>query len=229
MQRVRAMLHAFNEKNIRRVLPAQRGEHQNDRNEDAITSMVFSPLAFMTPADGLEVLCAVEGELLRHACRGRHPTRQEVHLWPKGLMVDRGQGAGLTSCEPDLVVNFDFVDGPPLLVIVEMKWAWPVTGDALHKQISDQRKALKTRFPQAEQIAFSVSQHRPRASGLRSRTWVDVHQAAVLLRDTATGAPAVWGGLIAKFLTKAEQVSFQGFDELNSLEAPTPPVFWKVA
>jgi hypothetical protein len=52
------MLDAFIKKGVRRVLEKGNDEHHNDKTEDAITSMVFTPLQFMSPDQALACFSA---------------------------------------------------------------------------------------------------------------------------------------------------------------------------
>ncbi len=134
------MLHAFNQKNVRRVLATSGDEHTNDKNEDAITSMVFTPLAFMSPESALEVMKEIIGEQMVAAVADRRPISHEPSLWPSGLRSRAWDGDRLTSCEPDLVVRFEFDAGAPMLLIGEMKWDWRVTPGHLEQETMRQRK-----------------------------------------------------------------------------------------
>jgi hypothetical protein len=79
------LLHAFNQKNVRRTLLRTETEHSIEKTEDAVTSMVFSPLAFMEPEAALTCLTALIGPEGTGNLLGRMPTEHDVEFWPKGL------------------------------------------------------------------------------------------------------------------------------------------------
>ena len=60
-------------------------EHTSDKNEDAITSMVFTPLRFMAPGEALKCLRAVVPSIAEVALARGSPIDQNVTLCPPGL------------------------------------------------------------------------------------------------------------------------------------------------
>ena len=83
-------------------------EHTSDKNEDAITSMVFTPLRFMAPGEALKCLRAVVPSIAEVALARGSPIDQNVTLWPPGLKARGWGGPGQTRVEPDLVAEFTF-------------------------------------------------------------------------------------------------------------------------
>jgi hypothetical protein len=115
------MLHASNSKNVRRVLVMRTAEHRNEKNEDAITSMVFTPLAFMTATEAARCLTLMFGVEFQRLC-GRALVRHKGELWPRDLKAPYERGGPNTRCEPDVVIRFELCDGEHLTFIGEMKW-----------------------------------------------------------------------------------------------------------
>jgi hypothetical protein len=93
------MLDAFIRKGARRILLTRTAEHQKDKNEDAITSMVFSPIQFMSAEDAFTCFKAVLPNLPRRVT-GRSVSSVHVEFWPS-VMVE---GARV---EPDLEQKYD--------------------------------------------------------------------------------------------------------------------------
>ncbi|RKK04684.1 hypothetical protein EBE87_23080 [Pseudoroseomonas wenyumeiae] len=232
------MLHAFNQKNVRRILAAgihgqQAEEHVNEKNEDGVTSMVFSPLVFMPTASALEVLLAVIGNRLRAALRGREVVNHDIQFWPGGLRTTNWQGGRDSRCEPDVLIRLTFTEGRPLTLIGEMKWDWLISAEHLSDEIQRQRSAVRMAEPDAEQLVFAITKLRATRppEGTELRNWIQVERnARQLERNSADLVAARWGALVSTFLRKAKQASFQGFhsSELETLHTSTP-VFWTKA
>jgi hypothetical protein len=133
------MLDAFNRKGVRKILAAHNSEeHTNDKNEDAITSMVFTPLRFMTPQDAfksLELAFCKKNPWIRTGTVSSF----SINLWPRRYRTQAG-----SRCEPDFVAEIGFENEYPLIIIGEMKWD---AGTAqLEEQMKKQRMAVRTEF-----------------------------------------------------------------------------------
>ena len=224
------MLHAFNQKNVRRVLTTLRDEHVIGKDEDGVTSMVFSPLAFMLAEDAARILHEIASRAIDDAFSGRKPAKHEILLWPQGLRDRAWTGEGSTRCEPDFLIRFDFDDGPPVAIIGEMKWNWKVDARHLRAETDRQRRAVRDFYPEARQVVLTISKRRILGGvpGAIEKTWIQIHRAATTLARLAPGSPAGrWGQLVADFLALAEQMDFQGFSgDLPEVEL-TIPMFWK--
>jgi len=114
------MLEAFLRKNVRRVLCSR--EHKNDRDEDAITSMVFTPLRFMPPEHAFKCFAAIFPDLnkrvspLSVSC-----VASEIDLWPKKLRAANANRKK-TRVEPDLMARFRFSDGTDQFIQLRIAW-----------------------------------------------------------------------------------------------------------
>ena len=226
------MLHAFNIKNARRVLQPKASEHSIEKSEDAATSMVFTPLTFMTPVEALNSLEAFLGDAARLPIAGRVPIRHTVELWPGGLLAHSVDGDHLTRCEPDLVITFEFEQGPSVIFIGEMKWGWSMPAADLRIELNREIQAVKRHQPQATQVVFVVSQY---AYGPMSQvTLLTWKRFSSLLRPLARRAPETaasrWADLVCTFLDRADQFGFAGIPTTLPLNAWSEPVaFWRSA
>lgn len=224
------MLHAFNIKNARRVLQPKASEHSIEKSEDAATSMVFTPLTFMTPGEALDSLAAFLGDVARLPIAGRVPIRHTVDLWPGGLLARSADGDHLTRCEPDLVVTFEFDQGPSVIFIGEMKWGWSMPAADLWIELDREIQAIKRHDPQAVQVVFVVSQY---AYGPMSQvTLLTWKRFSSLLRPLARRAPETaasrWADLVCTFLERADQWGFAGIPKTQALDAWSRPIaFWR--
>lgn len=223
------MLHAFISKNARRILQPKGDEHSIEKAEDAATSMVFTPLAFMSSVEALACLCAVIGPPAYAAAAGRTPLSHKLDLWPQGLIAASTSREGMTRCEPDLVVGFDFEDGEELVFIGEMKWNWLMGASDLKAELAREVAAVQRIKPDAKQVVFVVSQYAyepmPMATVL---TWRTFHaRLRSLLEGDARRPSAIWADLVGQFLHRADQMGFTGIPEIQTDESWTDaPAFW---
>lgn len=205
------MLHAFNQKQARRIFQARDSEHRPEKSEDAATSMVFSPLAFMQAADALECLVTVLGAPALDKVSGREPVSHEVVFWPQGRALS-STGEGLTRCEPDLIIRFTFTDGSELLFVGEMKWNWHMEPSALAEEVRRERSAMRRLYPGVPQMAFVVAKRGyngiPKATAL---TWKQFNSRLAPLAGRLSQSPStVWASLIRGFLSAADEWGFSG-------------------
>ena len=225
------MLHAFNQKNARRIFLARHDEHDNQKAEDAATSMVFSPLAFMTASEALACIVGVLDGATLDAIGGREPLRHRLDLWPQGLTAaSREDETRSTRCEPDVVITFHFSVGPPVVFVGEMKWDWPMSQDELIVELQRESEAVRRSDPKAHQVLFVVSKKRYRPiSGTAMLTWREFAGRLVLLeRRRPDGPSGIWAGLVRTFLAVANQHTFTGFAPTStSAEWTRRPAFWE--
>lgn len=214
------MLDAFVKKNVRRVLVKRSQEHINDKNEDAVTSMVFTPLKFMSAENAFACLQAVAPRCLGEAAN-RKIRSLEIELWP--LLKDP-QGRYI---EPDLQAKIEFEDGEPIILIGEMKWDSAVQPD----QIARERRIAKN----AKVLAIVKSAGKHDEDSLQCDelcTWTAVNGRISKLqsgRPSPTSPTQFWATLVSSFLKKAEQTIFQGFDHIDLTGVPPvgqKPIFF---
>ncbi|WP_406851793.1 hypothetical protein WEU32_10060 [Brevundimonas sp. BH3] len=224
------MLHAFNIKNARRVLQPKASEHSIEKSEDAATSMVFTPLTFMTPGEALDSLEAFLGDAASLPIAGRGPIRHTVDLWPGGLLARSADGDHLTRCEPDLMITFEFEQGPSVIFIGEMKWGWSMPAADLRIELDREIEAIRRHDPHAVQVVFVISQY---AYGpMNQVTLLTWKRFSSLLRPLAHRAPVTaasrWADLVCTFLERADQWGFAGIPQTYPLEAWSRHVaFWR--
>ncbi|MGA0601524.1 hypothetical protein ACO2Q3_12545 [Caulobacter sp. KR2-114] len=225
------MLHAFITKKVRRILGRDGHEHTNGKDEDAITSMVFTPLTFMEAGEAFAALDQLLGGALGQHSDANLPRRHTVHLWPSGLLAPSVEGDELTGCEPDLVVVFEFEVGRRLVVIGEMKWDWKMAPAALDREVAREKVAVRSRWP-GEQLAFVLSKYpyRVRHRGFEALTWLDASSRLEQMEATAEQrASGRWAILVRSFLALADVVGFGGFP-LEALPHLPPSIpacaFW---
>ncbi|OUJ05899.1 hypothetical protein [Acetobacter malorum] len=212
------MLHAFNQKGVRRVLCNRHEEHTNNKNEDAITSMVFSPLAFMRAVDAWLVVKTLLGPDLLSDYATRHPNAHEIQLWPNGLKAQARNGDSTSRCEPDLVMQFQFDDIRSLIITWEMKWTWIMATNELLYEIVREQEAIKKAYPRSRRLIVALTQTAGpiKRAGVINIRWTDVHRIAHQLKSETFATPVrEWGKQVSTFLEKAKQISFSGFHTLS--------------
>ncbi len=214
------MLDAFIRKGVRKILT------RNGRNmdEDAITSMVFTPLRFMEPEEALNCLRLILTRQLADLTRSRRVSSFSLKFWPVGIHSSSTIGAKTTRCEPDLVVSFKFNEGPPVIIIGEMKWdSYPSKAD-LEAQIVRERNAIREANPKAEILMFAFVKFKKKytegegfnRAGCQVFEWTEFHQALNRYLGTTPAQDSAqrrWAGDIAEFLIRAEQTIFTGIKE----------------
>lgn len=125
------MLHAISQKKgnlYRRYMGHRDAGEIKVHEEDEITSLIFGPLALMSPkiiADYwryLLIKCAAPD-----IPDGDHLTAK-MNFWPS-------RSRNNTRIEPDLQVTFTCADGSTRVLLIELKWRAQLSGeDQLHKQ-----------------------------------------------------------------------------------------------
>src|SRR5258708_8944268 len=144
------MLDAFIWKGVRRIWTG----NGRKMDEDAITSMVFTPLRFMEPEEALNCLRLILTRQLADLTRSRRVSAFSLEFWPKGLRSISATGAK-TRCEPDLVATAEFNEGPPVIIVGEMKWDSYRSKAELEAQIVRERNAIKETNPKADILMFA--------------------------------------------------------------------------
>ncbi|MGE0749176.1 MAG: hypothetical protein AB7K64_01145 [Variibacter sp.] len=220
------MLDAFLKKNVRKILLTRTSTHASAKNEDAITSMVFTPLRFMEPRNVLSCLAAFLPEL-ENAVSLLSPESCSLELWPQGLKAAAYEEQIETRCEPDLLVRFKLPGGDSLTILGEMKWDWLPRKEEICSQIERERSAISkpsVSNVQRPPFVFAVLKYQPpyeaREIGCDELlTWRDVHRRLTKVRTAPFANHIVreWAASICKFLTLAEQLIFTGFEGVCSL------------
>ena len=226
------MLHAFNIKNARRILHPKSSEHSIEKSEDAVTSMVFTPLTFMAPVEALASLTAFLGDASRLTVAGRKPVQHTVELWPGGLVARSVDGDHLTRCEPDLLVTFEFDRGDPVAFIGEMKWGWSMSAADLRVELDREIEAVKRHQPEATQVVFVISQYDYRPmTDVTLLNWKAVSsRLKILARHGPATASSRWAELVCTFLERADQFGFSGIPHAPVMpDWPSPVAFWRPA
>jgi hypothetical protein len=203
------MLDAFVKKHVRRILLTRAAEHQNNKNEDAITSMVFTPIRFMAAEDAFMCLKAILPQLPARLA-GRSATSVKIELWPSIAVGD-------VRVEPDLRAEVQFMDGSPLVMIGEMKWESVITKE----QILRETEAVKGK----DAYIFAIVKSRRSSTAVELgcdelRTWTDVHRSVLELSSSHLPVRN-WATLVSQFLQIAEQLVFSGFGDINLAELPS--------
>jgi hypothetical protein len=205
------MLDAFVQKGIRSILLTRGAERKLNQNEDAITSMVFSPISFMSPDQAFKCLNAIL-PCLRTKIGERHVKSIDVSFWPLGGRAYSIKLDKMTPVVPDLKVTLSFESDPPLVLVGEMKWDAPITNE----QIKRERESVNGEDAYIFAIVKNKGKHtadKLKCDALYS--WKDVHSNIDPGRFEAGSPSRRWACLVTKFLHLAEQLIFSGFDIPN--------------
>jgi hypothetical protein len=209
------MLDAFNKKGVREILSRNRIVHLIGKNEDAITSMVFTPLRFMEWTEALRCFEVIFGSELSNRLKSRVLASFLLELWPRELRATSNALAKETRCEPDLVAIIGFAEGPSLIIVGEMKWDSYPSKTELENQIKRERAALKARNPEGEFLIFSLVKYVKAGFDelpCHTLSWTDFHRRLNEYRNFVRQASPcrMWIEDVSAFLTLAEQTIFTG-------------------
>jgi hypothetical protein len=215
------MLDAFVSKGVRHILPMRGTERVRNQNEDAITSMVFTPLRFMSARDSLICLKMILPSLDARVAE-RSILSTSIELWPAKLRDSRGR-----RVEPDLRAELQFSDGSSLIVIGEMKWESLITREQIQRETEC--------AVQQDCYVFAIVKNKSDLTADKLgcsflSSWKEVHsRLACHLGYDETSAPSIWAALVSKFLNKAEQLVFTGFsaDDLALAFADQKTIFFR--
>lgn len=235
--RLAIMLHAFTRNKSRaytKYLGVKNLSEPRVCSEDEITSIVFGPLDFLSPADHWSVWKSVlQGHASMHASgpmppnftEGFSPVECQLDFWPRKHRI-----------EPDIVIKFTDAVGESRSLVVELKWNAGVSGDdQLQKQWLDYQAGLHasslhvfiakqmSELP-SDRHAWSVSGGGSvRASRLRAVRWHDLrHEIAKLAGLPATSLALVrWCELTNAFLSLVGIRTFAGFHASRHLAEST--------
>ena len=207
------MLDAFIKKGVRRIFLARATEHLNNKNEDAITSMIFTPLRFMSPPDALECFSAILPKLQQRV-EARQAKALKLELWPSVPMKNNW-------VQPELKANIKFTDGTSLTLIGEMKWESFLSSEQIQKY-----ERIKW-----DAFVFAIVKNPGFVdAGLKCEvyTWKQVHgRVENLIRDTRVSEQVrQWAELAANFLKIAEQLVFSGFNSFKPIIFDHPTFFF---
>lgn len=229
------MLDAFNKKGVRRVLSRSGIEHSNEKNEDAITSMVFTPLRFMERTQALKCFEVIFGRKLSDRLKSPVLASFLLELWPRELRTTSNKLAKETRCEPDLVVRIGFTKGPSLLIVGEMKWDSYPSKTELENEINREKAALQSENPNADIWIFSLVKYKKAGFDdlpCHMLSWTEFHRKLNECRNDAPPASAyrTWIEDVSAFLTLAEQTIFTGIRRTYAVGLPalgSNPIFYR--
>jgi hypothetical protein len=138
------------------------------------------------------------------------------------------------------VATVEFNEGPPVIIVGEMKWDSYPSKAELEAQIVRERNTIKEATPKAEILMFAFVKFKKQyvegdgfnRAGCQVFEWTEFHQ--VLNRYLSTSpahdsARRRWASDISEFLVRAEQTIFTGIKELYGPlpAADVRPVFYR--
>jgi hypothetical protein len=221
------MLHAFTQNKSRlyqRYRGIRDGEEKRIAAEDEITSLIFSPLAFLPDV--------AIGEFWRALVEYREKALPLP--FPDGVVSTASMDFWLKDgIEPDLVVRLHWPCGASRTLIVELKWRSPLSPpDQLQQQWTQYLSAAERASAYHLFIAPDVSAGESALSNdvwngrLMLRPW---HQVADLL-NALDGPLQKWARQACAFLKLLHIAPFSGFSKLAAPELPEAlsgqPFFW---
>jgi hypothetical protein len=189
--------------------------------EDEITSTIFGPLAMFAAATSIGFWRALLGNRPGFL-PDEAPSGAEYRFWPR-FPAATGDGG---TVEPDLLVTYDFPTHGRRLLLVELKWKAPLSGeDQLELQwgscikIGERAQTLHLFIAPTPLEAFAAQTSgdlwgpRDGSSRLIPVPWL--HVRASLARLVAAQHPlAPWASLAEHMLGRLGVADFRGFREV---------------
>lgn len=189
--------------------------------EDIVTSAVFGPLLFLSPADRDQCLRGLFGRLGldMSACTGL----LTLSLWPRCATDRRFR---TRSIEPDVLVR----DPTGVVAVIEVKWGAPLDEDELAGQwaalSARERDGAHHLLVVRSRAGYSASISEDGAHLLSCgygrwnpavRLWCEIAQAMEdLAEDLAVpGHLKTWALVVADFLRREDGLSMQGWSGLG--------------
>lgn len=233
------MLHAIqqNKSKFYRRYHGERQDRSGERRvseEDEITSTFFGPLDFMS-IDNVwrfwQTLLRIAGKV--DVLDETIPQSIHLKLWPK------------RKIEPDGLLTMEWPNGKQLIIVIEIKWHAPLSGDRqLHKQwltflTEDERQNAYHLFiapnisegiaarSEDEQPVWDTNNHR-----LILLSWAEVRTSLNQLQSGLEDSTVKrWSFYADGFLEKIGVYRFNGFGVLNRIHLDEPltineAVFW---
>lgn len=234
------MLHAISQKKTnlyRRYLGHRGPEDGRVMEEDEITSLIMTPLTFMSH----EAVGEFWRKLLPEECTNEAHVRCEgskMTFWPS-------RSANGRRIEPDLLIKLDWMDGQQTVLLVEFKWRAGLSGqEQLHRQwkeflTCEERKNAFHLFIAPEVSAGVIARTSNDVWGERLVlcSWHKVAKVMYELSRSASGALRDWAHQVQIVLSMLKMVPFSGFgDDLANSQvdlsglgarATSHPVFWR--
>jgi hypothetical protein len=228
------MFDAFNKKYVRKILARSWTEHSIEKNEDAITSMIFTPLRFMEGTEALSCFNVIFGNKLTDRQQSRVVSSFALELWPRGILTASSAIAKETRCEPDLVANINFNEGPPLVLVGEMKWDSYPSKTELEREVNREQAALTALNPDADLLIFALVKYLKEGFDqlpCHVLSWTEFHRRLNASLNFARQGSAcrTWIEEVSKFLTLAEQTIFTGITQNYGalpVLGPKPIFYW---
>jgi hypothetical protein len=233
------MLHA-NEKSktriSRRFLGDRDGIELRVSEEDEITSTILGPLDFLSAAENHRFWQRLLASV-KHAnfLPPTQPSNVEFGFWERRIAND-ASGA----IEPDAVVRMYWPDGSVRILLIELKWRAPLSGeDQLHRQwlqyLSEaERQTALHLFIAPNVSAGEWAQSSNDVWGNRKLVLLSWLHIRSILNEFSKETAAVgrWARVADQFLESVHIRKFRGFNTLfheqfQLLKSLPNPLFWQ--
>ena len=209
----------------KRYLGHRDGIEKSVHEEDEITSTVIGPLDFLLP----EEVHRFWHTVLEHKILpSDSPSSTCIKFWPKNNKI-----------EPDARVDFHWSNNDRCILLIELKWHAPLSGnDQLHQQWkqylqADERKNALHVFiaPEISQGINAQQDKKTWGDRLVIVTWMQIRNALKSLEGENSGLGR-WAKVANSFLERIGVRQFIGFRRLDLKEIPnlenvSKPIFWK--
>lgn len=227
------MLHAIH-KNKTRVYNRYKGHPTPDEKrvseEDEITSIVFSPLTFMSPEDNAYFWHFISSKKLA-INKSSPPLSSTIEMWPSRTSSETGN-----RIEPEILINLIYPD-TKITLIVELKWNAPLSENQLQKQWCNFLESAE------QENGVQIFIGRDTSTAIKAKEepdkWIDPNKLiilswseiiALLGSEDFKGSEILksWSKLLCDFMSKLGIRAFKGFNELSDPHPVkiTEPIFF---
>lgn len=214
------MLHAINQHKTsfyKRYLGHRDAEEVRVQEEDEITSLIMSPLAFLPPQEiGIfwERLVFAES---KYEIRSDPVKRAKMFFWPRR-----------NNIEPDMLVQLEWETGEKRYLMVEFKWNASLSGeDQLQNQwcnfLSDEERSAAYHIFIAPSVSCAITARRQNDvwhGRLVLRSWLQILSILNELTISSEGEGLfLWARQVMYLLQSIKIQPFTGFDKISGMTA----------
>ena len=232
------MLHAIEKSKTRiptRYLGDRDGIELRVSEEDEITSTVLGPLDFLTAAENHRfwqrlLATANQADFLLPS----QPSNVQFGFWERRIAYDASG-----TIEPDAVLRMFWPDGSVRILLIELKWRAPLSGeDQLHRQwlqylTEEERQNAVHLFIAPNVSAGEWARSNNDVWGNRKLILLSWLHIRSVLSEFSKEATAIgrWARVADQFLESVHIRKFRGFNTLFHEQAQLPeslpsPLFW---
>ena len=204
--------------------------------EDELTSLILGPLELMPGHLSAIFWGTLLSEFKNPYVPTGFPEKAEIHFWKSRKNIATGR-----SIEPDIVVDLMWPSGESFLLLIEMKWRSPLSGeDQLHVQwteyLSEEERSKALHLfiaPETSEALIARGASDVWSGRLLAISWFDILsilQDKIRQNDLNYEHLMPWMNQVVALLDKLGIRPFRGFKDLKlpeySISKESKHLFW---